>query len=221
MPTQDKHLFHTRSTGQINLPTHQLINSSTQKNKKSTSTSTQKLKTSPTHQLSNSPTLKLKLLYFILQYRSSFRSVLAKIQAIKQANSPYFQLFTPPDMFNFKKKTCVLYHLAFLDWLNARNILSPSTRFQPLKSYFLTTILPFSAMFLMSLKVFVYTIAVDIYAFCLAFSAILPCVLHQNALHLAAKRTAFSTKTQCIQHQNAVRLAANCPKSGANGGLFK
>ena len=29
MPTQDKHLFHTRSAGQINLPTRQLINSST------------------------------------------------------------------------------------------------------------------------------------------------------------------------------------------------
>jgi len=53
-------------------------------------------------------------------------------------------------------------------------------------------------MFLMSLKGFVYTIAVDIYAFYLAFSAILPCVLHQNALHLAAKRIAFSTKTHCI-----------------------
>jgi len=101
-------------------------------------------------------------------------------------------------MFNFKKKIRILYHLAFLDWLNARNFLSPITRFYPLKSHFLTTILPFSVMFLMSLKGFVYTIAVDIYAFCLAFSAILPCVLHQNALHLAAKRTAFSTKTHCI-----------------------
>jgi len=53
-------------------------------------------------------------------------------------------------------------------------------------------------MYLMSLKGFVYTIAVDIYAFCLASSAILPCVLHQNALHLAAKRIAFSGKTHCI-----------------------
>ena len=101
-------------------------------------------------------------------------------------------------MFNFKKKTRILYHLAFLDWLNARNFLSPITRFYPLKSHFLTTILPVSDMYLMSLKGFVYTIAVDIYAFCLAFSAILPCVLHQNALHLAAKRTAFSTKTHSI-----------------------
>jgi len=53
-------------------------------------------------------------------------------------------------------------------------------------------------MFLMSLKGFVYTIAVDIYAFCLAFSAILPCVLHQNALHLVAKRAAFYLTTQCV-----------------------
>jgi len=58
--------------------------------------------------------------------------------------------------------------------------------------------MPFSVMFLMSLKGFVYTIAVDIYAFCLAFSTILPCVLHQNAVRFAPKRGVFSTKTQCI-----------------------
>jgi len=50
----------------------------------------------------------------------------------------------------------------------------------------------------MILKGFIYTIAVDIYAFRLAFSSILPCVLHQNALHLEPKRTPFSTKTHCI-----------------------
>ena len=59
-------------------------------------------------------------------------------------------------------------------------------------------ILPFLAMCFMVLKGFVYTIAVDIYAFRLAFSGILPCVLHQNALHLASKHLAFSTKTHCI-----------------------
>jgi len=53
-------------------------------------------------------------------------------------------------------------------------------------------------MFLMSLKGFVYTTGVDIYAFCLAFSTILPCVLHHFALRFAPKRTAFCTKTQCI-----------------------
>jgi len=53
-------------------------------------------------------------------------------------------------------------------------------------------------MFLMPLKGFVYTIAVYIYAFCLAFSTILPCVLHQNAVHLAPKRGVFCTKTQCV-----------------------
>ena len=37
-------------------------------------------------------------------------------------------------------------------------------------------ILPFWAMFFMALKGFVYTIVVDVYAFCLAFSSILPCV---------------------------------------------
>ena len=37
-------------------------------------------------------------------------------------------------------------------------------------------ILPFLAMCFMVRKGFVYTIAVDIYAFCLAFSSILLCV---------------------------------------------
>ena len=54
-----------------------------------------------------------------------------------------------------------------------------------------------------------------------AFSSILPCVLHQNALHLAAKRKAFSIKTHAILHQNALNFAANSPERGANGGLLK
>jgi len=37
-------------------------------------------------------------------------------------------------------------------------------------------ILPFWAMFLMALKGYVYTISVDIYAYRLAYSGILPCV---------------------------------------------
>ena len=54
-----------------------------------------------------------------------------------------------------------------------------------------------------------------------AFSTILPCVLHQNALHLAAKRKAFSIKTHAILHQNALHLAANSSERGANGDLLK
>ena len=59
-------------------------------------------------------------------------------------------------------------------------------------------ILPLSAMCFMALRGFVYTIAVDVYAFRLAFSTILHCILHQNALYFAPKRLAFSTKTPCI-----------------------
>ena len=59
-------------------------------------------------------------------------------------------------------------------------------------------VLPFFAMFFMVLKGFIYTIVVDFYAFRLAFSTILHCILHQNALHFAPKRLAFSTKTPCI-----------------------
>ena len=77
-------------------------------------------------------------------------------------------------------------------------------------------ILPFSAMFFMVRRGFVYTIAVYIYAFRLAFSSILPCVQHQNALHLAPKRTAFSTKTHCIQRHIALHLAAYCTLLAVN-----
>ena len=59
-------------------------------------------------------------------------------------------------------------------------------------------ILPFLALFLMALQGSIYTISVDIYAFRLAFSRILHCILHHFTLRLASKRTAFSIKTHCI-----------------------
>ena len=71
-------------------------------------------------------------------------------------------------------------------------------------------ILPFWAKSLTVLKGFIYTIAVYFYAFRLAFSGILHCILHHFALYLAPKRNAFSIKTQCILHQNAQHLAAYC-----------
>jgi len=73
----------------------------------------------------------------------------------------------------------------------------------------------------MVLKGFVYTIAAYFYAFRLAFSTILHCVLHHFTLRFAPKRTAFSTKTQCVLHQNALHFAENSPKNGANGVLLE
>ena len=87
---------------------------------------------------------------------------------------------------------------------------SPIAPILPLKLRFLTPVLPFSAMCLIALKGFVYAIVVDVYAFCLAFSGISPCVLHYFALHLAPKRTAFSTKTHCVLRHIARHLAAYC-----------
>ena len=101
-------------------------------------------------------------------------------------------------MSRLKKRTCILHHLAFLVWLPAHYFLRPITHFLASKPHFLTAILPYLAMFLMGLKGFVYTIAVYFYAFRIAFSSILHCVLHQNALRLAPKRTAFCTKTPCV-----------------------
>ena len=192
-------MLQIRSAGQIYSQAHQIKNSSNQK-----------LINSKVHQLKSSSTQKLKLLSFILQNYSNFHAVLAKTLAIKQVNCHFFQSFMPSDMFNSKKKTCILYHLAFLDWLPTRNFLSPITRFQPLKSHFLTTILPFFAMYFMLLRGFVYTILAYIYAFRLAFSSILHCIQHHFTLRLASKRTAFSTKMHCVLHQNALRLAPKC-----------
>ena len=53
-------------------------------------------------------------------------------------------------------------------------------------------------MYLMVLEGCIYTIAADIYAFRLAFSGTLYCVLHHFASRLAAKRIAFSGILQCI-----------------------
>ena len=59
-------------------------------------------------------------------------------------------------------------------------------------------VLPLLAMFFMVRKGFVHAISADIYAFRLAFSSILHCILQHFTLRLASKRTAFSIKTHCI-----------------------
>ena len=59
-------------------------------------------------------------------------------------------------------------------------------------------ILPFLAFYLTALKGFVYAIVVYFYAFRLAFSGKLHCILHQNAMRFAAKRIAFSGILQYI-----------------------
>ena len=59
-------------------------------------------------------------------------------------------------------------------------------------------VLPFLAMCFMVVKGFVYTNAVDVYAFRFAFNRILHRIQQHFTLRLAAKRKAFSTKTQGI-----------------------
>ena len=76
-------------------------------------------------------------------------------------------------------------------------------------------ILPFLAFYLTALKGFVYAVVVYFYAFRLAFSGNLHCILHHFALRLAAFYLAFSTKTHSILYQNALHLASKCtPFSG-------
>ena len=180
MPTQCKHSLYIRSVGQIyprGLSTHenpttpQCIYSSTYKlinlqahqlqtykfvNSKLTSSSTHKFKNTRTCKLINSSTQNpstqnLKSLSFILQYRSNFHSVLAKLQVKKQAKSHYLQLLMPVVLSVFRLRTCILHHFTFLVWPKARNLSRPKTHFQTPKSHFLTTILPFLAMCFMVL----------------------------------------------------------------------
>ena len=143
----------------MNPSTHKLKTSSTyQLNSSSTyqlnSSSTYQLNSSSTYQLTNSSTyqlIKLKIVAFILQQRSIFHSVLAKLQVKKQVKSHYLQLLMPVVLSIFRRKTCILHHFAFLVWPKARNLSRPKTHFQIQKPYFLTTILPILAMCFMVL----------------------------------------------------------------------
>ena len=116
----------------------------------------------------------------------------------------------PSGLSIFKPRTCILHHLAFLEWLPTHNFPSPIIHILPLKLHFLTAILPFPTMCFMVRRCFIYTISLNVYAYCLAFNGSLYCVLYLFALRLAAKRTAFSTKTHCVLHQNTLHLAAYC-----------
>ena len=69
-------------------------------------------------------------------------------------------------------------------------------------------ILPFWAMCFMVLEGYVYTIAAYIYAFRLAFSSILHCVLHHFTLRFAPFYLAFCTILPCVLHHFTLRLAS-------------
>ena len=146
------------------------------------------------------------MLFLFLQNGFSFRSVLAKIQVEKQVKRHYFWFFTPSNLSSFKKNICVLHHLAFLVWLPARIFQPPITHFLPLKSHFLTTILPFWAMCFMVLKGLFILFVVYIYAYQLAFCGKTHCGQHHFTLRLAAKRAPFSSKTHCIQRHIALHF---------------
>jgi len=96
--------------------------------------------------------------------------------ALKVGKWHKFWPFAHLVLYVFENKTFILHQIAFLVWLPSRYFSDPITRFYPLKTHFLTTILPFSAMCFKVLKGYVYTIVVNFYAFCLAFNSILHCV---------------------------------------------
>ena len=137
------------------------------------------------------PNRRFRFVFIFLQNHSNFRSVLAKIWVEKQVNSHYFLPFTPYVLSVLKNKTCILHHLAFLDWSPPRIFSIPITRFLPLKTHFLTTVSHLSVMCFIARKGYVYTI-------CGGYLCFSPRILHHLTLHLAPKCLAFSTKTHCI-----------------------
>ena len=149
----------------------------------------------------------VKFAAFILQNAFCWPTILAKNMAQKQAIGRSFLSCGFLFQSIFKNTTCILHHFTFLFGRQLANFSRQIKPFQTLKPHFLTTILPFLAMFFMVLRGFIYTIAVDIYASCLAFSIKKRYIQHHFTLRFAPKRTAFSTKTRCIQHQNADHLA--------------
>ena len=149
----------------------------------------------------------VKFAAFILQNAFCWPTILAKNMAQKQAIGRRFLSYGLLFQSIFKNITCILHHFAFLFGRQLANFSPPITPFQTLKPHFLITILPFFVLFFMVLRGFIYAVAVDIYASCLAFSIKKHCIQHHFTLRFAPKRIAFSTKTRCIQHQNAGHLA--------------
>ena len=99
------------------------------KGEKNTHKSNQELINSKEYQLKNPPAQNLKLLFFLLQNHSNFRSVLAKILVKKQVKSRFFYPFTPWGPSFFKPRTCILHHIALLVWLPFHYFLRPTTHF--------------------------------------------------------------------------------------------
>ena len=128
------HLANSSIYKLISLPAHQLAISPFRKfinlqARQLTNPSIHHLPTSQTRQLANSSTKNLKSIIFILQNRSSFIAILAKILAVNWANWHCFQPSASLTRSIFKRKTCILHHFAFLDWLPPHYFLRPITRF--------------------------------------------------------------------------------------------
>ena len=188
MPTQDKNSFHIRSALQINSLTLNL-------------TKAQQLPKTSTHKLKNSSSQKLKLLSFILRHHSIFRSVLAKILVKRSVNSYYFYPLTSWGLSIFKTKTCILPHLAFLVWLLTHIFFKPKYLLLAPKNLLFVGYFAFiSHVFHGSIRFCLYNCCG-----CLCFSSR---ILQHLAPRLAPKCAAFSTKTHSILHQNALHFAA-------------
>ena len=119
---------------------------------------------------------KVKLSIYILQNTSFSPTHSSKNKRSLAGKLPLFSILHIFCLSVFRVRTRVLHHFTFLVWLPTHYFLRPITRFLPQKTHFLTAILPFSAILLMVIKGLFIPIAVNFYAFRLAFSSILHCI---------------------------------------------
>ena len=97
----------------------------------------------------------------------------------------------PFNMSVFKKKTCILHHFAFLDWLPARIFLTPIyPLLDPKTLLFDDYLAPSSHVSHASEGFYLYH--------CSEFLCFSSCVLQHFALYFAPFYLAFCTKTHCI-----------------------
>ena len=122
--------------------------------------------------------------YFILQYRSNSRSVLAKIWVEKQVNSHYFLPFMSCILSVLKNKTCILHHFTFLDWSPPHIFITPNyPLFTPKNPLFNDYFAPFSHVFHSSKGLCLYHLR----------RIFMPFAAHFAPFHLA-----FCTKIACV-----------------------
>ncbi len=147
-----------------------------QRKKINTRKSNQELINSKEYQLKSPPTQNLKLLFFSFTKPLKFSLRSSENIGYKVGKLPLFLAFHFFCFVCFEEQNLHFAPFSLSSLVVRPLFFAPNNPLLAPKTYFLTTISPFSAMFFMVLRGFIYTIAVYVYTFHLAFSTILPCI---------------------------------------------